>query len=678
MLHRLPFLILLAGTMLLAAPVPLELSGVKPGPISVAREGDTAVVKWQDEAQRSWDATFNLEPARPLIAAIRVDGKVVVQNALPLYNCQTGKRRGGFDEFFDFPPTHPEGTRSYLGRLTLSAVRAETIGNRVELTFDGFQMGIFSGSIRYVFFPGTRLIQQAAVASTNEPDTAYFYDAGLRMAVPRDARPGNNMESEVSYYDTEGQVRVDHPNTSERLPVKVRYRTLAARAQGGSVAVFPAPHKYFMPRDFTTNMGFLWHTSWRGNVELGIRQLPDDNSRFYPWMNAPPGTAQRMSVFYLLSDGALKPLLDEVTRYTNRDRFPRLDGYITVAPHWHVAYTVQAMAHPAGWVPPFKPVLQEMGVDAAMIADFHGDGHPQDQTELRLRELKAYYDYCRSQSDGRFLLMPSEEANVHYGGHWAVAFPKPVYWIMGPPDSPSSKREVPGYGTVYQIGSAKALLEMMRAEHGFAYQTHPRTKGSKGFPDRIRDTEHFLDATYVGAGWKQMPTDMASPRMGERSLTLLDDMSNWGLRKILLSEVDVFQIDHTHELYAHMNINYVRANRVPGFDQYGEVLRTMEKGDFFMSTGEVLLPEHSIREVAGKLKVSAQFKNTLPLEFAEVVWGDGQQTRRHVIPLQSTGQFQSHNIDIEFAAPGWRWARFAVWDVAGNGAFANPKWNAGR
>src|SRR5205085_11922251 len=106
-------------------------------------------------------------------------------------------------------------------------------------------------------------------------------------------------------------------------------------------------------------------------VSLGIRQLPDDNSRFYPWMNAPPGAAQRMNVFYLLSDGAAQPLLDEVTKYTNRDKYPRLPGYQTVAPHWHLAYTVQPMAQPASWVPPFKPVLKDMGVDAAIIADFH-------------------------------------------------------------------------------------------------------------------------------------------------------------------------------------------------------------------------------------------------------------------------------------------------------------------
>jgi hypothetical protein len=670
-------LLVLIGAVGFAAPVPLDVSGVKPGPVAVVREGDVALVRWQDGDKRAWEAAFNLEPERPLIAAIRVDGKTVVQNAVPIYNCQTGKRRGGFDEFFDFPPSHPEGTRSYLGRLQPVAARAVTHGDRVEISFDGFAMGTFKGSIRYVFYPGSRLIQQAAVASTNEPDTAYFYDAGLRMAVPRDSRPGNNMESEVTYYDTEGALRVAHPNTSEKIPVQVRYRTLAARAQGGSIAVFPTPHKYFMPRDFTTNMGYLWHTAFRGQVSLGIRQLPDDNSRFYPWMNAPPGTEQRMNVFFLLSDGEAKPLLDEVTRYTNRDKFPRLDGYLTVAPHWHFAYTVQAMAKGPEWVPPFKPVLKETGVDAAFIADFHGDGNPRDLTELRLKELKAYYDYCRAQSDSGFLLAPSEEANVHYGGHWAVSFPRPVYWYMAPPGAQSSKNEVPGYGTVYTIGSSKALLDMMRAEKGFAYQTHPRTKGSKEYPDKIRYTEHFLDDTYVGAGWKQMPADMASPRQGERSLNLLDDMSNWGLKKRLLAEVDVFQIDHTHELYAHMNINYVRGPKLPDFDNYGEILRSMEKGDFFISTGEVLMPEHSIREAQpGRLRAAADIRYTLPLQFAEVVWGDGEKTHRQTHSLETTREFGRQKIEFDVDAPGWRWARIAVWDIAGNGAFANPVWNS--
>jgi hypothetical protein len=346
-----------------------------------------------------------------------------------------------------------------------------------------------------------------------------------------------------------------------------------------------------------------------------------------------------------------------------------------MAAHWHFAYTVQALAQPPGWVPPFKPVLKDMGVDAAMIADFHGDGHPQDQTELRLRELKAYFDNCRAQSDAEFLVIPSEEANVHYGGHWAVAFPKPVYWFMAPVGSPSKVEDRPGYGRVYTIGSAKTLLEMIRAESGFAYQTHPRTKGSKEYPDKIRDTEHFHDKTYFGAGWKQMPADMSSPRQGERSLKLLDDMNNWGLRKRLLAEVDVFQIDSTHELYAHMNVNYVRAPALPSFDNYGQLLRAMDAGDFFVSTGEVLLPNHAIRETSpNRLRATARVKGTLPLQFAELIWGDGAATHRMELSLESTGLFADREIALEADAPNWKWARLAVWDVAGNGAFVNPVW----
>ncbi len=179
------------------------------------------------------------------------------------------------------------------------------------------------------------------------------------------------------------------------------------RAQGrGSVAIFPAPHQYFFPRDFTTNMGYVWHSAWKGQLSLGIRQLPDDATPYYPWSNAPPGTEQRMSMFLLLDPGQPAAALDEVLRFTNSDRFPKLDGYITFAPHWHYAYTVQAMEQGAGWIPPFKPVLQDMGVNAAMIMDFHGDGHPADTGQIRLSELEAYYKACRAQSGPQFLVDP--------------------------------------------------------------------------------------------------------------------------------------------------------------------------------------------------------------------------------------------------------------------------------
>jgi hypothetical protein len=661
--------------LLVRAVVPFDVSGVSSGPVKVIKGDDSVAVEWQDATRKPWRAVFSLDAAKPLITSIGVGEKSVIERVQPLYRCETGKRRGGWDAFFDFPPSHPEGTRRFLGEFRLTGGRAKTSGDRVELTFDGFKMGIFQGSIRYVFFPESRLVEQLAVASTTEPDTAYFYDAGIRMASPADVRPGGRMETAISYYDTDGKLQtIISPHASERNPVAVRYRTLAAKTANGSIAVFPAPHQYFFARDYTTNMQYLWHNSWRGFVSLGIRQLPDDNSPFYPWMNAPPGTDQRMGLFLLLDDRDAKAAIDDVLKYTNRDRFPRLDGYRTLAPHWHFAYTMQALANGMDWVPPFKPVLKDMGVDAAMIMDFHGDGHPQNLADLRIEELDAFYRACRAQSDKDFLLLPGEEANVHFGGHWSIAFPKRVLWFMQPPGTPSSVIEHPKFGKVYSIGDSKALLDMMHKENGYAYQTHPRTKGSTGYPDKIRETEHFRDARYIGAGWKQMPSDLSSPRLGERSLKLLDDMNNWGLRKLIFGEVDVFQLDNTHELYAHMNVNYIRAASLPSFDHYGRFLDTLAKGEFFVTTGEVLLPETRISGSEDEITAEMTVQYTFPLQMAEVVWGDGIETRRQIFSLDKTREFGRSTLQFKVPAKSWKWARIAAWDVAGNGAFANPVW----
>jgi len=661
----------------LHAAVPFDQSGVRAGPVTVTSTADAVTVHWSDEANRPWSAEFSLDPKAPLIRSIQVNGAAVVENARPFYQCTTGKRRGGWDEFFDFPPSHPDGTRSFSGELRLESARAASIGDRVEIAFDGLHMGIFDGSIRYVIFPGSRLIEQVAVMTTNQPDTAFFYDAGLRMTVAANRRVGGNMESLVSYYDTSGELKTVLSDGPERHPVAVRYRTIAARTGAGSVAVFPAPHQYFFPRDFTTNMAYLWHSSWKGLVSLGIRQLPDDASSYYPWSNAPPGTAQRMSLFLMLEPGDPHAALDGVLRLTNSDRFPALDGYVTFAPHWHYAYTVQALEKGMSWVPPFKPVLQAMGVNSAMIMDFHGDGHPADTGETRLAELEAYYRACRAQSGPDFLLIPAEEANVHFGGHWAVAFPKPVYWHMSRKPSQAFQEKDAKYDAVYNTADAKELLDLVRAENGFVYQTHPRTKGSMGYPDRIRDSAHFLDAHWFGAGWKALPSDLSLPSLGERAFRLLDDMSNWGLRKQLAGEVDVFQIDSTHELYAHMNVNYVKLPSLPSFDHYGTLLDTLRRGEFFVTTGEVLLPEVAITVGAGgSIVVKARIRHSFPLEMAEIVWGDGSETYRKTIPLTETHPFGDFSFAAEAQGGNWKWARFAVWDVAADGAFVNPVWRA--
>src|SRR5262249_42524635 len=144
------------------------------------------------ESARTWSAEFSLNTEKRLITSIGVGSVAVVRNAAPQYWAVTGKRRGraGFDEFFDYPGNHPDGTRRFEAAFRPVGAKARSIGSRVEVLFEGLQLGIFQGGIAYTFYPGSRLVYQEAVVSTPVPDTAYLYDAGLRFAAPSGVRPG--------------------------------------------------------------------------------------------------------------------------------------------------------------------------------------------------------------------------------------------------------------------------------------------------------------------------------------------------------------------------------------------------------------------------------------------------------------------------------------------------------
>ena len=199
--------LVLVPTLAAAQAVTLDTSELRPGPVSVTSADNAVTVAWTDEASKAWRATFSLDPSRPLITSIASGASPVVTDARPFYRGETGKRRGGWNAFFDDPTSHPEGTRHVQGAFTLRGAKARSVGDRVELVFDGMRMGSFEGALSYTFYPGSRLIHQEAVLTTNDPDVAYYYDAGLDMTAPGDRTPGNNMRSEITYYDTSGTLK---------------------------------------------------------------------------------------------------------------------------------------------------------------------------------------------------------------------------------------------------------------------------------------------------------------------------------------------------------------------------------------------------------------------------------------------------------------------------------------
>jgi hypothetical protein len=404
-------------------------------------------------------------------------------------------------------------------------------------------------------------------------------------------------------------------------------------------------------------------------------------------------------VFCLLSSKDAAGALDETLAYTHRDRFAELPGYYTMSSHWHMAIAVAAMQREGGALaspkqePDFVRMFRDMNVNLVHLAEFHGDGHQMDGGEVRLAELEAMFAECRRWSDDRLLFIPGEEVNTFLGvqlegkhpGHWMSLFPKPVYWIMQRDGDQSFVEDHLQFGRVYRVGSRGDMIRLIREENALVWAAHPRIKASNWTPDVFRKEDFFIADYWLGGAWKAMPADLSRVKLGERVLNLLDDMANWGHKKYVLGEVDVFKIDHTHELYGHMNVNYVRLNQLPKFDEgWQPVLEALRDGQFFVTTGEVLIPEFTVggQRSGGNVSLSAtntpelraEVTWTFPLAFAEIVSGDGQNVYREQIDLSNTTGLGSDTIVVQPQLAGRRWVRLEVWDVAANGAFTQPVW----
>jgi hypothetical protein len=114
------------------------------------------------------------------------------------------------------------------------------------------------------------------------------------------------------------------------------------------------------------------------------------------------------------------------------------------------------------------------------------------------------------------------------------------------------------------------------------------------------------------------------------------------------------------------------------------VLDAVRQGKFFVSTGEVLLPEFMVNgkrsgETAammpsGHTKIRLAAAWTFPLNFAEIVSGDGKQVHRKRINLNYTQAFGKQQFEFTVNLKNRKWVRVELWDIATNGAFTQPVW----
>jgi hypothetical protein len=119
-------------------------------------------------------------------------------------------------------------------------------------------------------------------------------------------------------------------------------------------------------------------------------------------------------------------------------------------------------------------------------------------------------------------------------------------------------------------------------------------------------------------------------------------------------------------------VNYVKLDRVPKYGDWTPLLDALRAGDYFVTSGEVLLRSSSIQGGGAQRFYNVEAEWTFPPEFAELVWSDGKKVDREVIRMSDLAPFSSRKFSIPFEVTGKKWVRFAVWDSAGNGAFTQP------
>ncbi|MCE7059273.1 hypothetical protein [Dyadobacter sp. CY343] len=689
MIRRTLFLItiLLAGSVQARAQVKLNTDQFnRKNEATVTSQKELVEVSWPAGDGKFANVQFDMSPANPLFKRIALgtksDPKTVSEDLDAAFLLTVGKRdllsQNGWNIFFDKVPSRPFET--YPVKLKKTNIAVKSVGSRTVVTIGSLSADRFSGVLEVTFYNGSPLFNIAAVMSTKAEAAAIVYDAGL---ISRTEKWKN-----LSWTNTADQIEstpVQYGDSAKNLALK--YRTIAAQTTGGTLAVFPAPHQYFYPLDEAFNLKFIWHgKGYRKMLDgygIGIRQELEGDRRFVPWFNAPPGTEQRLNFFCLLDNAGGKEAIDAVKKFTNADKYVKLPGFKTMSSHFHNEFIMNMVlaGKPVPEKPEFVEVFKRLGVDMVHLGEFHYTAHPKGPDSLRLRELKALFEQCERLSDHEFLLMPGEEPNEFFGGHWMQIFPKPVYWIMSRKKETPYVEDKPGFGKVYHIGDKNEMLKLLQDERGLAWTAHARTKGSVNTPDIYNHEPFFKSDRFMGAAWKAMPADLSQPRLGNRVLDLLDDMNNWGEKKTVIAEADLFTVTQENEMYAHMNVNYLMLDQLPKFNEgWQPVVDAMQRGKFFATTGEVLMHE---LKVNGKLSGDSLALNadgtadlrlklswTFPMNFVEVISGDGEKVYRERMDLTNTRAFGEQQLQFRPRLKGRKWMRVEAWDSAANGAFS--------
>ncbi len=271
-------------------------------------------------------------------------------------------------------PRKQEEIRRGVSAFSASSCDVTSDGGSLAVTFPGMKLGIFDGNLRFTVYRGTNLIQMDAVARTNEPWVAYKYDAGLKgfstATMPK-----------VTWRDTGGhpqQHQFGGPKSNGLAGVRAANRLLVAEGTKGSVATFPPPHTFFFTREVDVNLGYVFYRNdGSGTYSIGVT-MPEAESdtvpqyaQNYALYNAPPGTWQKMSMYFYASPESGEATRQAALAFTHGDVFKAVPGYKTFVNHFHLDFTGRQRV--AGFDTPFQDLMamKAIGLNVIGLSDFH-------------------------------------------------------------------------------------------------------------------------------------------------------------------------------------------------------------------------------------------------------------------------------------------------------------------
>ena len=241
-------------------------------------------------------------------------------------------------------------------------------------------------------------------------------------------------------------------------------------------------------------------------------------------------------------------------------------------------------------------------------------------------------------------MVPWEEPSVAFGGHYNIMWPKNVFWSK--PNNgrrpwrwrrqhrpARSRKTIRPTARSTTRATPTTVQQLLDAEGGYWYHAHPRTKSTAGFPDATWDTKYLKSDRYLGVAFKPgMGQDNSEATMCEwRCFDAVDTMNNLNADtgigpKFVIADIDTYRKSPEDDIYANFPVNYLKLDTMPGpDDDWSPVLKAMRDGNFFVTTGEILIKNYVVAGTGDQRTITADVEWTYPMAFMEIVTGDGKK-----------------------------------------------------